>query len=311
MIDVEGLTKTYGSVTAIRGVDLSIAKGEIVGFLGPNGAGKSTTMKILTCFMPPTEGVARVNGFDVMEEPLKVRQSVGYLPENVPLYLIMTVERFLKFVAQAKEVDAKQQAREIDRVIGECGLEKVRGRIIGNLSKGYRQRVGLAQALINDPPILILDEPTIGLDPTQIVEIRSLIKGLGQERTVVLSSHILPEVAQVCGRVIIINRGQVIASGAPETLTSELQGVAHLKARITGSADQIMMAIQGVPGVLNVTSDNGDNRFNIEAETDRDHRAEIAKVVVNGGFDLLEFETVSLSLEDIFVQLVTNEEGRS
>jgi len=311
LINVEGLTKSYGSVTAIRNVDLSVAKGEVVGFLGPNGAGKTTTMKILTCFMPPTEGVARVNGFDVVDEPLKVRKSVGYLPENVPLYLVMTVERFLKFVVQAKEVDAKQQSREIDRVIAECGLEKVRGRIIGNLSKGYRQRVGLAQALINNPPILILDEPTIGLDPTQIVEIRSLIKGLGQERTVVLSSHILPEVSQVCGRVIIINKGQIIASGAPETMTSELQGVSHLRAVIKGDVEQIKRTIHEIQGVVSVAHDERSHAFKIESEADGDRRAEIARAIVNGGFDLLEFETVSLSLEDIFVQLVTNEEARS
>ena len=311
MIEAEGLTKTYGSVTAIKDVNLSVSKGEIVGFLGPNGAGKSTTMKILTCFMAPTEGRAEVNGYDVVENTLAVRKSVGYLPENVPLYHVMTVDSFLRFAAQAKDVEPKMQTNEVDRVVTECGLKNVRGRIIGNLSKGYRQRVGLAQALINNPPILILDEPTIGLDPTQIVEIRSLIKGLGEERTVVLSSHILPEVAQICGRVIIINKGRILATDTPENLRRNLEGAFRTRARVAGDPQAVTEAIKSVQGVLTVSPSPEPDIFQIEADKGKDIRADIARAIVNQGFDLLEFETVSLSLEDIFVQLVTEEEGQA
>jgi ABC-2 type transport system ATP-binding protein len=240
-----------------------------------------------------------------------VRKSVGYLPENVPLYHVMTVDSFLRFAAQAKEVEPKQQKGEVDRVIAECGLKKVRGRIIGNLSKGYRQRVGLAQALINNPPILILDEPTIGLDPTQIVEIRSLIKGLGEERTVVLSSHILPEVAQICGRVIIINKGRILATDTPDNLRNNMEGASRTRARVPGDPKAVSEAIQSVQGVLKVSKSDGEDVFDIEADKGKDVRADIARAIVNKGFDLLEFETVSLSLEDIFVQLVTEEEAQA
>jgi len=311
LIEVEGLSKHYGSVTAIRDVALSVSRGEIVGFLGPNGAGKSTTMKILTCFMPPTEGHAIVNGFDILEKPLEIRKSIGYLPENVPLYKVMTVERFLRFSAQAKEVPAKEQNKSVGRVLGDCGLEAVRHRIIGNLSKGYRQRVGLAQALINNPPILILDEPTIGLDPTQIVEIRALIKGLGEERTVVLSTHILPEASQICGRVIIINKGHIVATDTPENLRSRLQGSPRIKARVNGEASAVMQAIGSVPGVLSVTKGSEPQEFDIEVKRGEDRRAEIVRHVVKNDFDLLEFQTVHLSLEDIFVQLVMEEGGQA
>jgi ABC-2 type transport system ATP-binding protein len=311
LIEVEGLSKHYGSVTAIRDVALSVSRGEIVGFLGPNGAGKSTTMKILTCFMPPTEGRAVVNGFNILERPLEVRKSVGYLPENVPLYKVMTVERFLQFSAQAKEVPAKERNRAVERVLGECGLETVRHRIIGNLSKGYRQRVGLAQALINNPPILILDEPTIGLDPAQIVEIRTLIKGLGEERTVLLSTHILPEVSQICGRVIIINKGRIVATDTPENLRSRLQGSSRIRAQINGETAEVIKAVESVPGVLSVTKGSDPGVFDIEVNRGEDRRAEIARHIVKNNFDLLEFQTVHLSLEDIFVQLVMEEGGQA
>jgi len=208
MIQAEGLTKFYGHIGAIRNVSFEVEKGEIVGFLGPNGAGKSTALRILTCYMPPTSGVARVDGLDVMEDSLKIRRKIGYLPETVPLYNDLTVKRFLRFAAESKGVEFKRIHAETDRVISACGLEKNDGRIIGNLSKGFRQRVGLAQALLNDPDVLILDEPTIGLDPTQIIEMRRLIKDLGGNRTVLLSSHILPEVAQLCSRVIIITKAR-------------------------------------------------------------------------------------------------------
>jgi ABC-2 type transport system ATP-binding protein len=311
LIEVEGLSKLYGPMTAIRNVSLSVSKGEIVGFLGPNGAGKTTTMKILTCFMPPTDGRAVVNGFDIQKKPLEVRKSIGYLPENVPLYKIMTVQRFLQFAAQAKEVAAKEQIKAVEKVMTECGLEDVRHRIIGHLSKGYRQRVGIAQALINNPPILILDEPTIGLDPAQIVEIRALIKGLGEERTVVLSTHILPEASQICGRVIIINKGRIVATDTPENLRGKLQGSSRLKARVSGEASAVMQAIGSVPGVLSVVKGNEAELFEIEVTKGEDRRADISRQVVGNGFGFLEFETVHLSLEDIFVQLVTEEGGHA
>jgi len=311
LIEVEGLGKKYGSLTAIKDVNLSVSKGEIVGFLGPNGAGKTTTMKILTCFIPPSQGRAVVNGYEVTAEPLEVRRSIGYLPENVPLYTVMTVQGFLQFAARSKGVESGKQKREVDRVVAECGLEAVKHRIIGHLSKGYRQRVGLAQALVNDPPILILDEPTIGLAPAQIVAIRSLIKGLGRERTVVLSTHILPEVSQVCGRVIIINKGRIVATDTPDNLRSTLEGASHVRARVHGEDQGIIKAIESVDGVLSVSHQSETDLFEIEVEKGRDQRALISREIVNGGFDLLEFETISLSLEDIFVQLVTEEQGEA
>jgi ABC-2 type transport system ATP-binding protein len=311
LIEVEGLSKLYGSVAAIRNVSLSVSKGEIVGFLGPNGAGKTTTMKILTCFMPPTDGRAVINGFDIQKKPLEVRQSIGYLPENVPLYKVMTVQRFLQFAAQAKEVAAKERTKAIEKVLTECGLEDVRHRVINHLSKGYRQRVGLAQALINNPPILILDEPTIGLDPAQIVEIRSLIKGLGEERTVVLSTHILPEASQICGHVIIINKGLIVATGTPENLRGRLQSSSRLKATVSGEPSAVMQVIRSVDGVLSVTKGNEPELYEIEIKKGEDHRAQISREIVTNGFGLLEFETMYLSLEDIFVQLVTEEGGHA
>ncbi len=223
MIEVDNLTKLYGSLVALRQVNFRVEQGEIVGFLGPNGAGKTTALRIITCFMPPTSGTARVAGLDCQQNSLEVRAKIGYLPENVPLYQDMTTRRFLAFAAAAKGVSRLRKPQEVERVMEVCAVTPVAERIIGNLSKGYRQRIGIAQALLNDPPILILDEPTIGLDPTQIVEIRSLIKELGAERTIILSSHILPEVSQICQRILIINHGQIVATDTPANLTAQLQ----------------------------------------------------------------------------------------
>ncbi len=308
MIEAEGLTKFYGPIGAIRNVSFEIEKGEIVGFLGPNGAGKSTAIRILTCYMPPSLGSARIDGLDIMEDSLRIRQKIGYLPENVPLYNDLTVSRFLRFAAGSKGVEAKRMSAETNRVISACGLEKNAGRIIGNLSKGYRQRVGLAQALLNDPDVLILDEPTIGVDPTQIIEMRRLIKELGENRTILLSSHILPEVAQLCHRVIIINKGEIVATDTPANLTSQLQKTAKIVLEVSGPSEALAGAIEGTAGVEKVSVvRNGTSKFIIETDPSKDMRPQIAAMAVEKGCGLLELRPVQLSLEDIFVQLVTEE----
>jgi len=308
MIEAKGLSKYYGTVAAIRDVTFEVQQGEVVGFLGPNGAGKSTTMRILTCFMPPSTGQARVAGMDCFEQSLQVRAKIGYLPENVPLYRDMTVQRFLRFAADAKAVEAKRVTQEIRRVLAICGLENTANRIIGHLSKGYRQRVGLAQALLNSPQVLVLDEPTIGLDPTQIIEIRRLIQELRGEHTILLSSHILPEVAQLCQRVIIINKGQIVTSETPANLTSQLQKSSRIALQVKGQVPELTDALRSMPGVQTVSlaAENG-GRLIIETDRTSDLRAEIARMVMQRGLDLLELKLVDLSLEEIFMQLVTEE----
>ena len=308
MIEANGLTKFYGPIGAIKNVSFQIEKGEVVGFLGPNGAGKSTTIRILTCYMPPSSGTARVEGFDVMENSLQIRERIGYLPESVPLYKDLTVRRFLRFAASAKGVEAKRISAEISRVTSACGLEKNANRIIGNLSKGFRQRVGLAQALLNDPSVLILDEPTIGLDPTQIIEIRRLILDLREERTILLSSHILPEVAQLCRRVIIINKGEIVATDSPGNLTSQLQKTVKILLEVSGPTQEFAQAIENMAGVQKVSLEtNETSKFVIETDPSADRRPEIAAMAVQKGCGLLELRTMQLSLEDIFMQLVTEE----
>jgi len=308
MIEVEGLTKYYGPLPAIRDVSFTIDRGEVVGFLGPNGAGKSTTMRILTCYMPPSAGAARIGGLDCFERSLEVRRQVGYLPENVPLYGDLTVRGFLRFAAGAKGVESRKLEVEVGRVIGVCGLEAAAHRIVGHLSKGFRQRVGLAQALLNNPPVLVLDEPTIGLDPTQIIEIRRLIQELREEHTVLLSSHILPEVAQICQRVLIINKGQIIATDTPANLTSQLQKSAQVQLQVRGNAAELASALEILAGVQKVSLAEGDQgRVFVETDRSGDLRPDIARLVVERGMDLLELKLVDLSLEDIFVQLVTEE----
>lgn len=308
MIEAEGLTKFYGPLAAIRDVTFQVDKGEVVGFLGPNGAGKSTTIRILTCFMPPSLGAARIDGLDCLDRSLDVRRKVGYLPENVPLYSDLTVRRFLRFAAGAKGVEARRTGSELQRVLGVCGLEKVSNRIIGHLSKGYRQRVGLAQALLNNPPVLILDEPTIGLDPTQIIEIRRLIQELREEHTVLLSSHILPEVAQICQRVLIINKGQIVATDSPANLTHQLQRSAQIVVRVEERGQELAGMLEKVEGVQAVSFEEEDGqRLLVESDRSREMRPEIARIAVEQGMDLLELKLVDLSLEDIFMQLVTEE----
>ncbi|MCX7821965.1 MAG: ABC transporter ATP-binding protein [Syntrophobacterales bacterium] len=311
MIEVEGLTKYYGSLAAIVDVSFRVERGEIVGFLGPNGAGKSTTIKILTCYMPPSSGTARINGFDCLEDSINVRRQIGYLPENVPLYKEMTVKRFLEFVASAKQIDRSRVKGEIGRVMEICAIEDVSGRIIGNLSKGYRQRVGLAQALLGNPPVIILDEPTIGLDPTQIIEIRNLIKSLGKDHTILMSSHILPEVAQTCNRVVIINKGKVVATDSPENLTRQLQKKAQITVGFEKSINisDLKGILGGLPGIIDIMPADGDGmRWYIETDQERDLRADVAKALVEGGMRLVELKTVDMTLEEVFMHLVTEED---
>ena len=313
MIEVEGLTKYYGPVLGIKDVTFSVKKGEILGFLGPNGAGKSTTMRILTCFITPTSGTARIDGFDVFKDSLEVRRRIGYMPENVPLYTDMPVGTYLAFVSDLKGMRGQKKRTAVDRVIEQCGLQGVNGRYIGKLSKGYRQRVGLAQALIHDPDVLILDEPTIGLDPRQIIDIRHLIKNLRGERTIVLSSHILPEVSQICDTMIIINKGSLVAQkSTPEELDAHLKNTNRVFLQVEGPSAEIIKALQGLNGVLSATLkeriSGHVNTYIVESERERDVRRHIAAAVSGAGWGLLELRPLGLSLEDIFIQLVTKEE---
>ena len=311
MIEVDRLTKRYGPVPAIQDVSFTVEKGQIVGFLGPNGAGKTTTMRILSCFMPASGGTARVAGYDVFEQSLEVRRRIGYLPENVPLYADMTVDAYLDFVANIKGLGRSERRRRVGDVLERCQIPDVRGRLIGRLSKGYRQRVGLAQALIADPDVLILDEPTIGLDPKQIVGIRQLIKSLAGAHTVILSTHILPEVSMVCEGVIIINRGRIVASGPLDRLMQELSPTARLQTQVEGPAELVAQSLRALPGVQRVEARgvvDGVSTFVLEAERARDIRREVAQLVAQQRWGLLELKALDLSLEDVFIRIVAGEE---
>ena len=309
MIEVKGLSKSYGAIPALRDVTFRVKKGEILGFLGPNGAGKTTTMRILTCFLPASAGTATVAGYDVWKDPLEVKRRIGYLPENVPLYTDMPVETYLSFVAEVKGVSAKGRAKKIKEVMKQCGLTEVARRYIGNLSKGYRQRVGIAQALVGNPQVLILDEPTIGLDPKQIVEIRQLIKGLAGAKTVILSTHILPEVAMTCDRVVIINEGRVIAEDKPENLTAQRQGAFRISVQVARAEERGDDEHQGDPGGSRRSARTGKAATAVPyiVESTRDIRQELAKTVVTKGWGLLELRPERVTLEDVFMQLVTEE----
>jgi ABC-2 type transport system ATP-binding protein len=312
MIEVERLTKHFGPVTAIRDVSFSVAPGQIVGFLGPNGAGKSTTMRILSCFMPASSGSARVAGHDVFRESLEVRRRIGYLPESVPLYTEMRVAPYLEFVAEVKGVSRSDRRRRVADVMDRCTVADVQNRLIGTLSKGYRQRVGLAQALVSDPEVLILDEPTIGLDPKQITEIRSLIKSLAGQHTVILSTHILPEVSIVCSGVIIINKGSVVAQGPIDSLVEQVFPTARVEVEIVGPPPAVRDRIRSISGVLSVEDQmvaNGAARYVVEAARGRDVRAEIFKLAAQQHWDLLELRRVGMTLEEVFIRIVAGEEG--
>lgn len=309
LIEVEGLTRFYGEKRAISDVSFHVKKGEVLGMLGPNAAGKTTTMRILTCYMPPTSGKATIDGYDIFSQSLEVRSIIGYLPENPPLYTDMTVMDYLNFVCKIKKIDQARRSKEIDLVIEKIALGDVRKRLIGKLSKGFKQRVGLAQALLNSPKIVILDEPTVGLDPKQIIEIRELIKNLRGEHTVILSSHILPEIEQTCERVVIINEGIVVAEDTPENLTNRLKGGERTQLQVEGDQDKIKAALQTIPGIkfLDIKADvNGLNRVVVESE--KDIRKELAKSIVGNGLGLLELSADRFTLEDIFLSLTTKEE---
>jgi ABC-2 type transport system ATP-binding protein len=311
MIEVEGLTKYYGAVRGIEDVSFKIAHGEIVGFLGPNGSGKSTTMRILTCVFPPTKGKALVAGLDVLRKPLEVKRKIGYLPESVPLYPDMRVDAYLRFVAEAKGVKKWARKRHIADIMAECGIKEVAHRLVGNLSKGFRQRVGIAQALIHDPEVLILDEPTIGLDPRQTIEMRELIKSLKGERTIILSSHILPEVSVTCERVIIIHEGRIIAVDKPENLVNRLQKASRIYLKIQGPSPSVMEKLKAIPSIFGVERQDvfPENTYGYMVDAPKDVYLgdQLFSLVLENNWKLWEMKTVGMSLEDIFIRLVTEE----
>jgi len=310
VIDVQGLTKRYGRTVAVEDLNFSVKKGEILGFLGPNGAGKTTTMRVLTCYLPPTFGKVSVAGFDVMQEPLEVKKHVGYLPETPPLYTDMRVYEMLAFAGRIKGVPGSELKQRVQRVSEQTSIADVSNKIVGHLSKGYRQRVGLAAALIHNPEVLVLDEPTAGLDPKQIIETRKLIKGLAGEHTIILSTHILPEAAHTCDRVMIINAGKLVAEDTPENLTARLQGFETLNLLVEGPEREVRERLSRVAGVNNVTpspSSNGRVEFAVQTAKGRDVRKELARAVVESGWGLLELRPVGLSLEEIFLKLTTTD----
>jgi ABC-2 type transport system ATP-binding protein len=311
MIKVEGLTKRYARTIAVDNISFNIEKGQIVGFLGPNGAGKTTTMRILTCFLPPTAGSANVAGFDVLEKPMEVKRRIGYLPESPPVYPEMEVHEYLNFVGRLKGLGGAELPKRIDEVMERCAVGDVRKKLIGKLSKGYRQRVGLAQAIIHNPDVLILDEPTSGLDPKQINETRALIRGLAGEHTIVLSTHILSEVEQMCQEVIIISRGRVVATDSVQNLTHRLRSGETVAVEVEAQSGKLATAevqsrLEQVAGVSRVVfRDTRDNKhlFHVESLQGRSVRGEVARAVVESGWNLNELRPVALSLEEVFLQL--------
>lgn len=312
MITVENITKNFGEVRVLNDLSFELRPGEILGFLGPNGAGKTTTMRILTCFFPPSSGRATVAGFDVMKEPDEVRRALGYLPEGVPLYRDMTVLEFLGFIAQAKGVERSRRGAVVDTAIEETNLGEWRGRMISELSRGTRQRVGLAQAILGEPQVLILDEPTVGLDPKQIAEIRELIMRMKGRRTVLLSTHILPEVQMTCDRVIILNRGRIAAQGTPDNLTGQEIGTGALELSVTGDrelAERVLGSIDGtelesVPG-----GQSGEHRFRLRGPRIGEQRAEVAAAVTGAGLGLVELRLAGRSLEEAFLEAISKDGG--
>ena len=310
MIEVADLRKTYGRVDAVAGVSFTVGKGEILGFLGPNGAGKTTTMRILTGFMPATSGRATVAGYDVFASPMEAKRSVGYLPETPPLYPDLDVVTFLDFCARIKGIKPAERKAKIDRAIEKARLGDVRSKLIARLSKGYRQRVGIAQAILADPPVLILDEPTAGLDPKQIIETRELIKSLGGDHTIILSTHILPEVSMTCNRVVIISKGRVVAEDTPDNLTARLSSKGALRLEVRADTRMAFDALREVDGIVTInprTSSSGITVLELQAEEGADIRAAAARAIIGAQIDLLSLTQVSLSLEDVFLELTTKD----
>ena len=316
MIKVEGLTKRYARTVAVDNISFEVEKGQIVGFLGPNGAGKTTTMRVLTCFLPPTSGTATVSGFDVLENPMEVKKRIGYLPETPPLYPEMEVIEYLKFVGKLKGIASRDVPGRVDEVMKRCAVDDVRDKLIGKLSKGYRQRVGLAQAILHNPDVLILDEPTSGLDPKQIIETRELINSLAGDHTIILSTHILSEVEHSCERVIIISHGKLVAIDSVANLTNRLRGSEAVALELDAAGgrpnptevQQRLETVAGVSRVMMKDSKNGKLIFEIESLQGKQIRADLARTVVNSGWNLNELRSVGLSLEDIFLQLTAAEQ---
>lgn len=308
MIQVQNLTKRYGNLVAIDNVSFRVGQGEILGFLGPNGAGKTTTMRIISGYMPPTDGTVRVGDFDVLEDPIKAKRQIGYLPENPPLYNDMTVQGYLDFVADIKNVSGKNKKAKIDLAMERCGITDVRKRLIGNLSKGYRQRVGIAQAIVHDPAVLVLDEPTIGLDPKQIIEIRYLIKSLAGDRTVILSTHLLPEVTMTCTRVVIINEGKIVLEESLETLSQRVNGaqMLFLKLNYNDKSNDVNEKILSLPTVSEV-KESAYGEFIIQTKGGADIREELVKMVVKNGWGLLELRPLMHALEEVFLRVISTE----
>ena len=314
MIEVQGLTKRYGRTTAVDDLNFSVRRGEILGFLGPNGAGKTTTMRVLTCYLPPTLGKVTVAGYDVMEQPLEVKKRVGYLPETPPLYTDMRVREMLGFAARIKGVPRRQVKQRVEMAAEKTAVTDVLQKIVGHLSKGYRQRVGLAAALIHEPEVLVLDEPTAGLDPKQIIETRKLIQSLAGNHTIILSTHILPEAAHTCNRVMIINKGKLVAEDTPENLTARLQGFETMKLLVEGPPEQIqetLTRVEGVNHVAHMPALDGRVEFSVETSPGHDARKELARAVVESGWGLLELRPMGMSLEEIFLKLTTKEDAEA
>jgi ABC-2 type transport system ATP-binding protein len=311
LIEVQDLTKSYdGGVAAVDHVSFTVNKGEILGFLGPNGAGKTTTMRILTGYMPATSGTARIAGYDVYTDSLEVRRHIGYLPEAPPVYPDMTVASYLDFVARIKNVPSEKRSTLVDEAMAKTNISDKRDQLIKRLSRGYKQRVGLAQALVHDPDVIILDEPTVGLDPKQIIEVRNLIKGLAGNHTIILSTHILPEVSMTCDRVVIINKGRIAAVDTPQNLTTQLKGGQKIRVEVQAPEKPLQDMLAHIPGASRVVVEphtNGHVAATVEAAAGKDIRSQIAAGIVQNGWPLFELRGVSLSLEDIFLQLTTDD----
>jgi ABC-2 type transport system ATP-binding protein len=306
MIEVKNLTKYYGKRLAVDNISFSIGKGEVVGFLGPNAAGKTTTMRIITGYLSPTQGTVSVAGYDIITHSLEARRHIGYLPESVPLYTDMTVRSYLDFLARLRGVHSNRIRSRLDEVIERCHLEEYSDVYIGKLSKGYRQRVGIAQAIVHEPEVLILDEPTVGIDPIQIASTRQLIKDLGKEHTVVLSTHILPEVSMTCQRAVIIHQGKVVAEDRIENLSAVVSGSKRIRMEVEGDTKKIAAALRQIRGVTRVSYQ--DSRYIVEYPTDQDLRSKVTQAIVQGGFTLLSSEMVEMSLEDVFLKLTTTDD---
>ncbi len=306
MIHVEHLTKRYGDIVAVDDLSFDVKRGEVLGFLGPNGAGKTTSMRMLTGYLPPTAGTIEIGGYDIFNNPHEAKMHIGYLPENPPIYNDMSVADYLDFVADLKQVAAGDKSRQVSEVIESCGIGDVKNRLIGNLSRGYKQRIGIAQALVSDPSVVILDEPTVGLDPKQIIEIRELIRNLADHKTVVLSTHILPEVTMVCSKVIIINRGKMALEQRLDSLSDDSNKNHYISFKVNGDSFGVKSLISTMDGVENITESNR-GEFEVEARDGLDLREGLSKLLVDNGFGLLEIKSHSQTIEEVFLSVISTE----